>query len=331
MTISRRSVLAGAALAPFMGSALGAQAPQPASGLPLYDSHIHFFTSDIAHYPIDPRGAREPEDVMRARILSDPVEPDPMLALWDELGVTGGVGVQYRGAYKDDNRYLLDVADAHPARIVPEIMLQASNPESPAMLQDYAAHRRVSAVRLTGFDTGDGTLPWLNSPEALAICDQARALGVPICMTYLPPQPTSTALGAVRELAERYPDTIVVLEHLGWLGGPESDHGLLPDHRAMVGLANLHFKWTTLDFDMLYAAGLSTAAFLRTAVDTFGAARLMWGSDFGNSTRPYRQLVAEAQAACAQLTESEARFVLHETGRRIFQPCPAAENTAAAA
>jgi predicted TIM-barrel fold metal-dependent hydrolase len=313
--LSRRSVLAGVALAPFLGNAARAAAP----AVPLYDSHIHFFTNDIARYPIDPRGAREPEEVMRARIVSHPVMPAPMLALWDALGVSGGVGVQYRGAYKGDNSYLLDVADAFPERIATEIMLEASNPESPAMLADFAAHRRITAVRLTGFDTGDGTLPWLNSPEALTICSLARDLSLPICMTYLPPRPASTALAAVRDLAGRFPDNIIVLEHLGWLGGANSDNGLLPDHFEMVGLPNILFKWTTLDLDILYNAGIATSAFLRTAVDTFGAGRLMWGSDFGNSTRPYRQLVAEAHAACGRLTESEARQVLQETGQHIFR------------
>src|SRR4051794_33988145 len=115
-SLSRRSVLSAAALLPLAASGLAsARAPSPSShSSRIIDAHIHFFTDDFAHYPVDLRNAREPEDVMRVRLRNAPVKPDKMFALWEKLGIAAAIGVQYSGAYKTDNSYLLDVADAHP-------------------------------------------------------------------------------------------------------------------------------------------------------------------------------------------------------------------------
>ena len=65
------------------------------------------------------------------------------------------------------------------------------------------------------------------------------------------------------------------------------------------------------------------AAFMREVVDIFGAERVMWGSDYGNTKVTYPQMVEQAIAACANLSEAERNAVLHDTGRRVFGSAPA--------
>jgi L-fuconolactonase len=318
--ISRRALLAGCAILPFTGSATAARAaPTKKAGTALFDAHIHFFTSDLAQYPVDLRNAREPEEIMRARILRAPVTPAAMLPAWDRLGIGGGLGVQYSGAYKADNHYLLDVARANPTRIGTEIILHSANPESPALLRRIAAAQHVSAIRLTGFVDDGGDLPWLKSAGALEIWAVARELKLPVGITYLRMVPTGAALTTVRALSDRFPDCTILLEHLGWTGSSGTQDGLLPDHLALRDHPNVHFKWTTLNIDALSNAGIAPAAFLRAAVDLFGAQRLMWGSDYGNTTRPYAGIVADAHDATRKLTAAETSAVLGGSARALFR------------
>jgi len=320
--LSRRSLLGAAAMLPLTGAALAAApAPVPAArpDARLVDAHIHFFTNDLRHYPVDLRNAREPEAVMQARILNAPVTPEAILPLWSRMGIIGGLGVQYSGAYKTDNSYVLDAADAHPGQIRTEIILNSAAPESVGRLATLAQSRHVSAIRLTGFADADGDLPWLKSPTALDLWALAQSLGLPIGITYLRPDPTSAALHTIRTLADRFPDCVVMLEHLGWTGGAGSEDGLLPEHLALRDHANIRFKWTTLNIDALSGAGIDPAAFLRAAVDLFGPARLMWGSDFGNTTRPYAGIVADARDATRLLNAAEAAAVLGGTAQSLFR------------
>jgi len=306
--LTRRTVLAAACSLPAW-PALAAIAP-----LDLYDSHLHFFTNDIAHYPIDPRNAREDEAVMRARIMNDPGTPEKIFAWWAKVGVTGGTGVQYSGAYKTDNSYILDLADRYPDRIHAEIIVDARDPASPERLRQLVATRRVAAMRLTGFVDGSETIPWLNSAPALDIWAVADELALPVGITFLPPRGTRGALTAVRRLAERFRRCPILLEHFGRL----VDGDLSDAHLALRDHPNVHFKWTTNVIDEIKANGRSTSAFLRDAADRFGVERLMWGSDCGNTLRPYADMAADAIGSTHDLTARERGRVLHDNGLAMF-------------
>jgi L-fuconolactonase len=316
---SRRAMMAAGVALPILSATAAKGAPRRTNGLELFDAHLHFFTSDTGHYPVDLRNAREPEEVMRARIMRAPVLPSAMLRRWDQLGIGGGIGVQYSGAYKADNSYLLDVAKAEPKRIGTEIILHSSNPQSPALLRRVAEAQHIGAVRLTGFVDDQGDLPWVKSPGALEIWATAQALKIPVGITYLRMVPTKAALNTVRGLSDRFPDCTIVLEHLGWTGSTGTEDGLLPDHLTLREHGNISFKWTTLNIDALSNAGIAPEAFLRAAVDAFGSKRLMWGSDYGNTTRPYAGIVADAHDATRLLNPAEARAVLGGSARALFR------------
>ncbi|MEZ5709287.1 MAG: amidohydrolase family protein [Blastomonas sp.] len=315
--LSRRAVLAGAcamtAACAVRPSLSGAAANAEADAL--YDSHLHFFSNDIARYPIDPRNAREPEDIFRARIMTDPGTPEKIFALWQASGISAGTGVQYSGAYKTDNSYVLDMADRFPGKIRPEIIISARDPEAVSHLRGFAGSRRVAAVRLTGFVDATEDISWLNSPAALDIWGAANALGLPVAITFLPPKGASQSLSAIKTLADRFPDCTIILEHFGRL----VDSDLAPVHVALAPYRKIHFKLTTNVIDELKESGRSTADFTRRAVNIYGPDRIMWGSDFGNTLRPYADMVADARAACAQLTETERRRLLHDNGNAMFK------------
>jgi len=307
-TLTRRTFLAAACTLPAWPGLAAREIAE------LYDSHLHFFTNDIAHYPIDPRNSREGEAMMRARIMNDPGTPEKIFAWWARSGVTAGTGVQYSGAYKTDNSYLLDLADQYPDSIHAEIIVDARDPASPERLGRMVATRRVAAMRLTGFVDGSEDMPWLNSASALDVWRVADELALPVGITFLPPAGTQGALVAVRRLAERFHRCPILLEHFGRL--VEGD--LSPAHLALRDQTHVHFKWTTNVIDEIKASGRSTSAFLHAAVDRFGAGRLMWGSDCGNTLRPYADMAADAVASTHDLDARERRQVLHNNGLAMF-------------
>ncbi len=285
----------------------------------LFDAHAHFFTNDIDRYPVDLTGAREGRDALLARLERDPATAERVFALWDVSGVTGGAAVQYNTVYKTDNSYTVDVADAHRDRTSAVLILAAADPATPEKLRLTAQGHNVSGLRLFGYPDAEGEYPWLDSPAALATWDVAADLGLHMVLMYAPGVPSEAALGRIVALARRYPDTVIALDHCGWPGIENGVAGTIgPEHRALADVPNIHFKFTQINFNRFAEAGIDPAGFVRLLVDSYGAGRVMWGSDYGNTKNSYVEMVHEAIKATSLLDESERDQVLHANGARLF-------------
>lgn len=303
-------------------SCLGhAQAARPL----LFDTHAHFFTDDFADYPLHAEHAYMGKEKLIETIRTRPDTPDYLIELWHDNGVESGVGVQYNAAYETDNRYLLAVSHAYPASIVPVVMLDTHDPAAPQTLRDLATRDGIAGIRLTGPQTEDGQFPWLDSPDALKVWQVANDLHLAVVVFPSIHVPDSHAVAAelmphVAALAQRFPHTKIVLDHVGW-PAPEGppDYGVPPVYAALSTQTNVYFKVTSLLFNRLKSANVSTAEFVRHVVDVFGADRVMWGSDQGNTLMPYKLMVQEAFEATALLNPAEKAQVLHDTGYRVFR------------
>lgn len=286
---------------------------------PLFDTHAHFFTNDTTRFPIDVTGAREGEAEVRARIERDPATAERLIALWDQCGVAGGAAVQYNTIYKTDNRYTLHVADVNHNRVSAVLILRADLPETPGTLHTLAARHNVSGLRLFGYPDADGAYPWLDSPAALATWEVAAALGLTMVLMYAPGKPTPAALRRIIPLAERFPATTIALDHCGWPGMENGVAGTIgPEHLELVPFRNIVFKYTQINLNRFRETGIDSAQFVRRIVDVYGAGRVMWGSDYGNTKDAYPDMVAQAIAATHLLSEAERAQVLHDNGARLF-------------
>ncbi len=285
----------------------------------LFDTHAHFFTDDTKRFPIDVTGAREGEAEVRARIARDPATAERLLALWDQCGVTGGAAVQYNTIYKTDNSYTLSVADIHHNRVAAVLILRADLPETPEKLRALATRHNVCGLRLFGYPDADGSYPWLDSPAALATWEVAASLGLTMVVMYAPGKPSTAALRRIVALARRFPHTIIALDHCGW---PGVEHGVAgtigPEHLELVEIPNIVFKFTQINLNRFRETGIDAAKFVRLIVDTYGAGRVMWGSDYGNTKDAYPDMVAQAIAATSLLSDAERARVLHDNGATLF-------------
>jgi predicted TIM-barrel fold metal-dependent hydrolase len=86
----------------------------------------------------------------------------------------------------------------------------------------------------------------------------------------------------------------------------------------LVEVPNIHFKLTQINFNRFAERAIDPADFVRRMVDTYGAGRLMWGSDFGNTKVSYAEMAEQAIAATQLLAEADRHRVLHDNGARLF-------------
>lgn len=285
----------------------------------LFDTHAHFFTNDTERFPIDVTGAREGEAEVRARIARDPATAERLLALWDQCGVTGGAAVQYNTIYKTDNSYTLWVADVNHHRVSAVLILRADFPGTPKQLRALATRHNVCGLRLFGFPDADGSYPWLDSPAALKTWEVAASLGLTMVIMYAPGKPTRAALHRIIALARRFPKTVIALDHCGWPGVENGVAGTIgPEHLELVDVPNIVFKFTQINLNRFRETGIDAAQFVRLIVDTYGASRVMWGSDYGNTKDAYPDMVAQAIAATSLLSAAERAQVLHDNGAKLF-------------
>jgi len=286
---------------------------------PLYDSHAHLFTHDVARYPIDLRNAKADEETLRQRVMKDSIPPERLLKEWDESGVVGGAGVQYNSVYKFDNSYVLDCSDQHPARISAVIMLRAVDAETPETLRRLIEERGVVGLRLFGRPDEAGEFPWLDSSAALETWSVAERHRLPIVIMYIPADAASAALPRIGALARRFPNTPIVLDHVGWPVGADADVAMSAPLLALREFRNVYLKVTSINFRRFEDAGVDAARFVALAAERFGADRLMWGSDIGNTGETYARMAERARAAAERLSAADRRKFLCDTGRRLFE------------
>ena len=297
---------------------------------PVFDTHAHLIAGDQSRYPPSPmHGRLRPVDV------TDPFDADELVARMDQTGVYRACAVQRGHLYGYNNAYVLASARRFPDRLTPVVMLPANGDDAPDTLRRMVGEQRIGGVRLAAARVTDLDTAWLNSPAAMRLWETAAELSVPVAVILFV-QHLTWNLPALARIAGLFPQLPIVLDHVGVPHGSNyevnwtRDQGLpapylgAPDFAvgsALLALRrhrNIHFKLTGINFERCADDRVDTAAFVRRLVDEFGADRLMWGSDIGQTAGPYRRLVEEVRDATAALTADERNMVLSGTARSVY-------------
>jgi L-fuconolactonase len=298
----------------------------------LFDSHAHLVAHDQARYPRNPMQRAADAPYRAPGVIGKPgghhgpnpinEVPDagPMLAWMREENVDGAVAVQKRMIYRYDNSYILDSSDAHPDIFSAVVILDAEDPATPDTVRRWIREHGLAGLRLFGGRKPDGTMPWLNSPQALKSWEAVNEAGLVMDIEVLSHGGGGPSIPAILELADRFPDARLVLDHLLEPEMEEGAHfGLDERYEKLGGCERIFFKFTSINLDICREAGIPANQVLRRAVDLFGADHLMWGSDIGTSSGTYKDMVQRMVAASDLLTPEEQRAVWHDTGRRVFK------------
>lgn len=300
--------------------------------LKLFDGHLHPISDDEQRYPRVqqtgpppgdasgrgglPAGVGGQSDTPRAK-----TDIDKRVIKWmDEEGVEAAAAVQKKGTYGTDNSYTIDASDAHKDRLCAVVILDAQDEKTPDRLRDMIKNHGVGGLRLTGPPAADGTFPWLSSPQALKAWSVANDAGISMDIMITNHDNSLQGVPEIIKLAKAYPKVRLVLNHVLYPkteGGPE--YGINAAYAEMANLKNIYYKFTVINLDILQVAKLSAPDFVRRIVDVYGADHVLWGSDAGNSSGSYKEIVGRIIAATEKLTDEEKKAVLYATGKSVYK------------
>jgi predicted TIM-barrel fold metal-dependent hydrolase len=299
----------------------------------LFDSHAHLVADDQVRYPRNPMQRAADAPYRHPGVIGKPGGhhgPHPVNEVPDALrmlqwmkdeNVDGMVAVQKRMIYRLDNSYILDSSDLYPELFSAVVILDAEADVTPALVRQYVRNNGLAGVRFFGGRKADGSMPWLNSPEALRTWDVAQEFGLVIDLEVLSEGGGGPSIPAIIALARKYPAIRIVLDHLlepEMTEGHGEHYGLDERYETLASEKNIFFKFTSINLDICREENIPADKVLRRAVDLYGADHVMWGSDIGTSSGTYKEMVQRFIDSAVLLTPPEKAAVFHDTGKRVF-------------
>ncbi len=316
----------------FIGSALGAAdvsaLPKSAfahimSSFQLYDTHAHFYTDDVANYPIDGSTARYGVEEVTARIIANPKTPEVIFDSWSDGNVAKGVAVQYGSAYLYDNSYIIDISKKYPERITPVVILDDHDPATAAAVERMTKEDKISGIRFRGFAPEGETMHYFLSDEVAEIWQTANQLGIAIVlMPHTRGDTRGAVLARMAELAVKYPNVNLILDHMAFpkpVAGEER-FGFYPEHLELAKLPNVYYKYTNLLIEQLRGCKVELQPFVEYSAELFGTDKIVWGSDYGNTAGRMVDLVHDALESAKGLPLAQQKEMFFDTADRIHVP-----------
>jgi predicted TIM-barrel fold metal-dependent hydrolase len=296
----------------------------------LFDTHAHVLSADVDRYPYSTLrgGARAPVSPLVFAV-------EDLVRAMDAGGVDHACIVQRATIYGYDNRYALDAAAAFPGRFVPIVVLDAQDPAAPRELKALAAAHRLGGLRIVAPGLTEKDTAWLDSDEALGLWRAAADLALPVTVI-LYRLNNEAGRAALLGVARTFRELPILIDHVGlphastpetrwavsqgieYVVPPPPGFGIAENLAAFDELGHVHFKVTDINFDRLEDKHFDSAAFVRALADRFGAARLLWGSDVGQSPAPYGEKLERLHASATLLDAAERDRFFGGTARRLY-------------
>ena len=255
-------------------------------------------------------------------VLTGPAEVtgDDMVAAMDAVEVDGAVLVSPFSMYGYDASYALEVYGKHPGRFGLVKPVDATDPGVAETIADWAATPGTVGIRIF-LNRGEATDPADPGLQRVLVAAARHALPVNLMCT--------GRLEQADQLAGRYPQTQLVIDHLGLPQpqeppAPAAPFADLPKLLALAAHANVAVKISG-------ACTLSHAPFpyqdiwepLARIFDAFGLDRCLWGTDWTRAVKvlTYQEGV-EAFRITDRLSESDRATLMGATLARIYQWSP---------
>ena len=296
----------------------------------LFDTHAHVLSADRERYPYSTLrgGAKAPVSPVVFTV-------EDLVRAMDAGAVDHACIVQRATIYGYDNRYALDAVAAFPKRFVPIVVLDAQDPASPGVLKELAAVRRLGGLRIVAPELTEKDTAWLDSDEALGLWQAAAELALPVTVI-LYRKNNEAGRAALLRIARQFRGVPILIDHVGvphastpetrfaasqgvnYVVPPAPGFGIAESVAQFADLGHVHFKVTDINFDRLEDHHFDSAAFVRALADRFGAERLLWGSDVGQSPAPYQEKLSRLHASAKTLSERERGLFFGGTAHRLY-------------
>jgi L-fuconolactonase len=243
------------------------------------------------------------------------VTGEDLVEAMKSLGVDGALLVSPFTMYRYDYSYALQVKAAHPGRFGLVSPVDPLRPDMADLVAEWAGHEGAVGLR---FILSAG-MPPLDDPDLARGMAAAAEHGLPVCVSC----PGRSAV--VEELARRYPDNQLVIDHLGLVQPleppvpqvPFADLGVV---LALAAHANVAIKVSgvpTLSHEGFPFVDIRRP--IEQVIEAYGVDRCMWGSDWTRTVDfvTYGDAVAAFRDADWLGPEDKAAL-MGGTTRRIF-------------
>jgi predicted TIM-barrel fold metal-dependent hydrolase len=257
-----------------------------------------------------------------AGVLTGPaaVTGDDMVVAMDAVGVDGAVLVSPFTMYRYDASYALEVHRQHPGRFGLVKPVDPSDPAVAETIADWAATLGTVGIRLM-LNRGLSTDP--ADPGIHRVLTAAARHGLPVNLM------CTGRLEQAAQMAERHPNTQLVIDHLGLPQpqkppAPAEPFADLPKLLALAAYANVAVKVSG-------ACTLSHEPFpypdiwepLARVFDAFGLNRCLWGTDWTRAVKvlTYQEAV-EAFRVTDRLSDSDKATLMGESLSQVYHWSP---------
>ena len=277
----------------------------------LIDSQVHVWDAHSSKFPRD--AVLDRSNNVYGRSETNPMTADRMVGMMDAVGV-GCALLTSSLIYGTDHSYAFAAAARFAGRFGVVGPVKPNMPGLDACIERFGDDPAAIGVRIVVNPDSD----LLDSEGARRIFGLAEKAEVPTFIWVV-----TTRLPALADVARAFPNLLLVVDHLGMRGAPDPADRLaeLPNLLALAKFDNIAVKCSG-------AAILSTQPYpfadlwphLHQVIDSFGAERVMWGSDITQHMHLHTYAEAVDYIRCTdELSESEKELIMGQTARRLLR------------
>ncbi len=232
----------------------------------------------------------------------------------DEAGVAKAAIVHSSTAYGYDNSYVADAVLAVPTRFTGVYSIDVMAPDAVKTF-DYWLGRGCTGMRL--FTTGS-TLPdqatWFADPKTYPFWEHAAAKNIPVCV-----QMKQEGIPLLRQIMDKFPKVTIILDHLSrtpFEDGPP--YGQAADFLALAKYKQVYLKISPINVSPKSWGKGTPETFFGKMIDTFGASRIAWGSNFPNSVGTLSEILGAARKAFSFAKDSDQDWIFGKTAQTLY-------------
>jgi predicted TIM-barrel fold metal-dependent hydrolase len=275
----------------------------------IVDIHPHIVSPDTKTYPLDPLGGTQ-----STWSTERPTTYQMLLDAMNDAGVAKAAIVHSSTAYGYDNSYVADAVAAVPQRFTGVYSIDVLAPDAVKTFDGWLK-RGCTGMRL--FTTGS-TIPdqgtWFVDPKSYPFWEHAAAKNIPVCM-----QMKHEGIPLLRQLMDRFPKVTIILDHLSrapFEDGPP--YVKADDFFALAKYNQVYLKVTPINVSPKSWGKGAADTFFGKVIDTFGAGRIAWGSNFPNSVGTLKDILTAARKAFAFAKPSDQDHIFGKTAQSLY-------------
>jgi L-fuconolactonase len=275
----------------------------------LIDIHPHIISTDTVRYPVAPLGGKRSEWSQHR-----PVDFEQLVAGMDHAGIDKAAIVHSSTTYGYDNSYLADAIAGHRDRFTGVFSIDVRAADAPDQIR-YWLDRGLAGLRLFAVGSTVKTdQSWIADPATFPAWECCIDCGIPVAISM-----RQEGLPHLIEVLKRYPDVRVILDHL--LHAPMDDgspYEAAAPLFAMAQYPNVYLKLTSAIIRRSRQLPATPESFFGRLMQTFGSARIAWGSNYPAVEGTLSGLAAEARSTLSFLSAEDRENILSRTALTLY-------------